>query len=220
MENQNRLKERIFRVLRSPFGSCKSRNTSDIIAGQVFSPQIRQNYQLIQLFSPRLDPFKCPPASPISPLNAFHEFEKSEPKPTKKKTENRKNKSIHLMKTESFENYYDDKTTIFSSHSSDSSENRGNYKGNRRRSDCGKESEMGLMRLQGKVSDSFAVRKRSSDPYSDFRCSMVEMIVEKQIFGARDLENLLQTFLSLNSCHHHRVINEVFTEIWEALFFN
>lgn len=70
----------------------------------------------------------------------------------------------------------------------------------------------------GKVKDSFAVVKSSSDPYNDFRTSMVEMIVEKQIFAAKDLEQLLQCFLSLNSHHHHRIILEVFTEIWEALF--
>ncbi|KAI8559468.1 hypothetical protein RHMOL_Rhmol04G0176100 [Rhododendron molle] len=31
-------------------------------------------------------------------------------------------------------------------------------------------------------------------PVDDFTTSMVEMIVEKQIFGARDLEVLLETF--------------------------
>ncbi|KAK1550518.1 hypothetical protein Q3G72_020360 [Acer saccharum] len=72
----------------------------------------------------------------------------------------------------------------------------------------------------GKVKDSFAVVKSSRDPYNDFRTSMVEMIIEKQIFSAKDLEQLLQCFLSLNSYHHHRIILEVFTEIWEALFSN
>lgn len=72
--------------------------------------------------------------------------------------------------------------------------------------------------VDAKVKDSFAVIKRSSDPYTDFRTSMVEMIVEKQIFGSKDLENLLQCFLSLNSITHHRVIIQVFTEIWETLF--
>lgn len=81
-------------------------------------------------------------------------------------------------------------------------------------------SEMGPMPLKGKVKDSFAVVKKSSDPYNDFRLSMVEMIVEKQIFAAKDLEQLLQCFLSLNSYHHHKVIVEVFMEIWEALFCN
>lgn len=80
---------------------------------------------------------------------------------------------------------------------------------------------MGVLPLEGgtdKVKDSFAVVKSSSDPYNDFRTSMVEMIVERQIFATKDLEQLLQCFLSLNSHHHHSIIVEVFTEIWETLF--
>ncbi|OVA17462.1 Ovate protein family [Macleaya cordata] len=73
----------------------------------------------------------------------------------------------------------------------------------RRRRTVSKSSDVGL-------AESFAVVKRSSDPHSDFRTSMVEMIIEKQIFAAEDLEKLLQCFLSLNSSHHHRVIVEVF----------
>ncbi|XP_039160011.1 LOW QUALITY PROTEIN: transcription repressor OFP8 [Eucalyptus grandis] len=69
-------------------------------------------------------------------------------------------------------------------------------------------------------SQSFAVVKRSSDPYGDFRTSMVEMIVERQMFSAKDLERLLNCFLSLNSHHHHKTIVQVFTEIYEALFSN
>nr|DAD38671.1 TPA_asm: hypothetical protein HUJ06_012993 [Nelumbo nucifera] len=49
---------------------------------------------------------------------------------------------------------------------------------------------------------------------------MVEMIIEKPIFAAKDLEQLLQCFLSLKSFHYHKVIVEVFSEIWEALFSN
>ncbi|XAR69313.1 hypothetical protein NMG60_11000853 [Bertholletia excelsa] len=69
----------------------------------------------------------------------------------------------------------------------------------------------------GKVEDIYAVVQTSSDPYKDFRESMVEMIVEKELHGAEELENLLQCFLSLNSPHHHRVILQVFIEICEAL---
>lgn len=68
----------------------------------------------------------------------------------------------------------------------------------------------------GRVEQSYAVEKTSSDPYSDFRESMVEMILEKDIYGDEDLEKLLQCFLSLNSSHHHRVILKVFAEISEA----
>ncbi|KAK7319992.1 hypothetical protein RJT34_04721 [Clitoria ternatea] len=108
----------------------------------------------------------------------------------------------------------DETDTLFSSRSlsSDSSRSR------RRRRKSDRSSDMGVLPLQGKVKDTFAVVKRSSDPYSDFRTSMVEMIVEKQIFSPEDLENLLQCFLSLNSHHHHKIIVQVFTEIWEALF--
>ncbi|KAH7511880.1 hypothetical protein FEM48_Zijuj12G0029800 [Ziziphus jujuba var. spinosa] len=70
------------------------------------------------------------------------------------------------------------------------------------------------MPLQGESERKFAVVKKSSDPHNDFRTSMVEMIVEKQIFSAKYLEQLLQCFLSLNSHHHHKVIVEVFTEKW------
>ncbi|KAJ0524475.1 putative transcription factor OFP family [Helianthus annuus] len=65
--------------------------------------------------------------------------------------------------------------------------------------------------------DGFAVAKDSSDPYEDFRASMVDMIVEKEIFSVEELENLVECFLSLNSEEHHKVIFEVFAEIWEAL---
>ncbi|KAK8535461.1 hypothetical protein V6N13_081589 [Hibiscus sabdariffa] len=82
------------------------------------------------------------------------------------------------------------------------------------------EGEGGDNNINSKVRDSFAVVKRSSDPYNDFRTSMVEMIVERQMFGAEELEQLLQCFLSLNSHHHHRIIIQVFTEIWDTLFCN
>ncbi|XP_062090772.1 transcription repressor OFP8 [Humulus lupulus] len=116
-------------------------------------------------------------------------------------------------------------TLFFSSKSlsSDSSEQRRRRR-NHRSDKTGlrrkASSDVGLVPLPGRVKDSFAVVKKSSDPHHDFRTSMVEMIVEKQIFAANDLEQLLQCFLSLNSDHHHRVIVEVFTEILEALFSN
>ncbi|KAH7658274.1 Ovate protein family C-terminal protein [Dioscorea alata] len=67
----------------------------------------------------------------------------------------------------------------------------------------------------------FAVVKRSEDPYGDFKSSMVEMIVEKQImFSEEELEKLLKSYLLLNSYHHHPVILRAFSDIWEALFVN
>ncbi|XP_039120381.1 uncharacterized protein LOC120256751 isoform X2 [Dioscorea cayenensis subsp. rotundata] len=68
------------------------------------------------------------------------------------------------------------------------------------------------------VKESFAVVKRSDDPYSDFRRSMTEMIVEKELYEPPALEELLHCLLSLNSRHHHRTIISTFSEIWDALF--
>ncbi|KAF5189804.1 Transcription repressor ofp7 [Thalictrum thalictroides] len=65
---------------------------------------------------------------------------------------------------------------------------------------------------------SLAVMKKSEDPYGDFKRSMMEMILEKEIFETKDLEHLLQCFLSLNSRHHYGVIIEAFSDIWEILF--
>ncbi|CAN0900148.1 Transcription repressor OFP8 [Linum grandiflorum] len=118
-----------------------------------------------------------------------------------------------------YENDDESDTLFFSSRSFSSSDSSSTGKN---QTYCagkkGKSSEeMGVLQ---KVKGSFAVVKSSSDPYNDFRKSMVEMIVEKQIFGAKDLEQLLQCFLSLNSDRHHRIIVEVFTEIWETLFAN
>ncbi|KAL7117259.1 hypothetical protein ACP275_03G061500 [Erythranthe tilingii] len=65
---------------------------------------------------------------------------------------------------------------------------------------------------------SFVVVKRSADPYEDFKNSMCEMILEKQIFEPAELEQLLMSFLSLNSRMHHKVIIKAFTEILKEIF--
>ncbi|EEF40880.1 transcription repressor OFP7 [Ricinus communis] len=74
--------------------------------------------------------------------------------------------------------------------------------------------------VEGKVREGFAVVKKSEDPQEDFKRSMLEMIMEKQMFEVKDLEQLLQCFLSLNSRDHHGIIVEAFCDIWEALFCN
>lgn len=73
-------------------------------------------------------------------------------------------------------------------------------------------------KVEGKAKESFAVVKKSEDPYEDFKRSMLEMIMEKQMFEARDLEELLQCFLTLNSRQYHTVIVDAFSEIWDVLF--
>jgi uncharacterized protein (TIGR01568 family) len=62
-----------------------------------------------------------------------------------------------------------------------------------------------------------AVVKRSRDPYGDFRESMVEMIVGRQVFGAAELERLLRSYLSLNAPRFHPVILQAFSDIWVVL---
>ncbi|KAK6943382.1 DNA-binding domain, ovate family-like [Dillenia turbinata] len=64
------------------------------------------------------------------------------------------------------------------------------------------------------LSESFAVVKSSMDPQRDFRDSMVEMIVENNIWASKDLEELLACFLSLNSDEYHDLIIKVFKQIW------
>ncbi|XP_018679779.2 transcription repressor OFP8-like [Musa acuminata AAA Group] len=64
----------------------------------------------------------------------------------------------------------------------------------------------------------FPVVKRSTDPYGDFRSSMAEMIVERGMSRARDLERLLHAYLHLNSPRHYQAILEAFSDVCEAIF--
>ncbi|CAL4955892.1 unnamed protein product [Urochloa decumbens] len=63
-----------------------------------------------------------------------------------------------------------------------------------------------------------AVVKRSSNPYLDFRSSMVEMVVERRIGSVARMEELLRSYLSLNSPRHHPAILAAFEDVWEAVF--
>ena len=66
-----------------------------------------------------------------------------------------------------------------------------------------------------KINDTcIAVVKESNDPYEDFKQSMKQMIVEKEIYDNQDLQELLSCFLELNSPSHRDVIIGAFTEIW------
>ncbi|XP_059643187.1 transcription repressor OFP6-like [Cornus florida] len=66
--------------------------------------------------------------------------------------------------------------------------------------------------------ESLAVEKDSDDPYVDFRRSMLQMILEKEIYSKDDLRELLNCFLQLNSPCHHGIILRAFTEIWNGVF--
>ncbi|KAK9939058.1 hypothetical protein M0R45_015767 [Rubus argutus] len=65
-----------------------------------------------------------------------------------------------------------------------------------------------------KMDNSIAVVKDSDDPHQDFRQSMLQMIVEKEIYSKEELQEMLTCFLQLNSRRHHAVIIQAFTEIW------
>ncbi|KAF8775232.1 hypothetical protein HU200_004633 [Digitaria exilis] len=62
--------------------------------------------------------------------------------------------------------------------------------------------------------ESVAVAVDSSEPYEDFRESMVQMVVEKEIYAWEDLNDLLHQFLSLNSPRHHPLILHAFADLW------
>ncbi|XP_057479335.1 transcription repressor OFP6-like [Actinidia eriantha] len=68
-----------------------------------------------------------------------------------------------------------------------------------------------------KISNSVAVVKESDDPYQDFRQSMLQMILETEIYSKDDLQELLNCFLQLNSPCHHEIIVQAFTEIWNGV---
>ncbi|XP_057483051.1 transcription repressor OFP6-like [Actinidia eriantha] len=68
-----------------------------------------------------------------------------------------------------------------------------------------------------KISNSVAVVKDSDDPYQDFRRSMLQMILEREIYSKDDLQELLNCFLRLNSPCHHEIIVQAFSEIWNGV---
>ncbi|KAM0926753.1 hypothetical protein ACQ4PT_003329 [Festuca glaucescens] len=68
---------------------------------------------------------------------------------------------------------------------------------------------------QGRVArESVPVAVESAEPYEDFRESMVQMVVEKEIYAWDDLNDLLHQFLSLNSPRHHPLILHAFADLW------
>ncbi|CAO2840079.1 unnamed protein product [Amaranthus hypochondriacus] len=73
-------------------------------------------------------------------------------------------------------------------------------------------------RKSSSLSDSFAIVKSSLDPCRDFKDSMMEMIMENNIKGFKDLEELLACYLSLNCKEYHPVIVDAFEQIWIDIF--
>ncbi|KAH7855644.1 hypothetical protein Vadar_027087 [Vaccinium darrowii] len=66
--------------------------------------------------------------------------------------------------------------------------------------------------------ETVAVEKDSDDPYLDFRRSMLQMILENEIYSKEDLKELLNCFLQLNSPYYHGIIVRAFSEIWNGVF--
>lgn len=64
------------------------------------------------------------------------------------------------------------------------------------------------------VRESVPVAVESAEPYEDFRESMVQMVVEKEIYAWDDLNDLLTQFLTLNSPRHHPLILHAFADLW------
>ncbi|XP_042436448.1 transcription repressor OFP8-like [Zingiber officinale] len=81
-----------------------------------------------------------------------------------------------------------------------------------------KKSKRAAAPRKGVVDGSVAVVKDSSDPFLDFRDSMLQMIVEMEIYAWEDLRDLLHRFLALNAPRHHHLILRAFAEIWGGLF--
>lgn len=218
------MKLRVSRILRSSLSSCRPRDLYDVVDTSAVTSQAASSERFFlteaKTKTPRLKTYassSCPRASPVFPPNPFYEESRSFRELRKKVKTNRKQRSqfgsdpLFASRFKSTGSWYwscsegedegdkeevsedDDETdTLFSSKSfsSDSSSR----------------------------AESFAVVKKSKDPYEDFRTSMVEMIVERQIFASAELQQLLQCFLSLNSRQHHKVIVQVFLEIYATLF--
>ncbi|KGN60618.1 transcription repressor OFP8 [Cucumis sativus] len=237
---EKRFKLRFSRLFQSSFFSCRSKKNSDIlishkpISKPLISPkppQLSSNYTPKLPLNPSHFQFPPPPASspiispPLSHLNDCLSRHRSKSKIKRRKNPHSRPAPpappLPRPHPEDFgsawwygghdETEEDETETLFSSRSltSDSSVSRRRH---RRRH--------GRRRPERKMRDGFfAVVKNSSNPYMDFKASMAEMVVEKKIFGGKELEELLQCFISLNSRHYHKVIFEVYSEIKEALFF-
>ncbi|CAA6668473.1 unnamed protein product [Spirodela intermedia] len=75
-----------------------------------------------------------------------------------------------------------------------------------------------LLRSPRPRPESVPVVKVSHQPLQDFRESMLQMILEEEIFAWEDLRELLRCFLVLNSPHHHDAILIAFSDICTGVF--
>ncbi|KAL0730249.1 hypothetical protein Bca4012_026342 [Brassica carinata] len=195
-------------IVRSSLSSCRSRDLYDDVDTSAVASHTTSSDRFFLTKAPRVKSHKPKPYPYAFPSNPFYQGSRSFRDTRKRIKTKRKQRSSQFgsdpllasrfksngswcWSCSEEEEESDDRDTLFSSRSfsSDSS-----------------------------MAESFAVVKKSHDPYKDFRTSMVEMIVERQIFAAAELQQLLQCFLSLNSLQHHSVIIQVFLEIYGTLF--
>lgn len=231
METHPKLR-RVPSMFGTSFASCSSRTISDVINKAVAVPLPRPFPSICRPSTASTDTYLPEPTAPVTIADILKgRFCPSAAPPSTpprhllhQNTQKRQSTKKVILATsvcsfssdddereteyEVDEEEEDETDTLFSSGSFSSDSSAGIFSRRRRT----------VSQPRVDMKDSLAVVKKSSDPYGDFRRSMVEMIVEKEMFAAEDLERLLQCFLSLNSPHHHGVIVEVFTEIWEAMF--
>ncbi|CAH1449010.1 unnamed protein product [Lactuca virosa] len=238
---ENRFKSQVSKIFQSTFNSCRPKNNSDVSDRHLSFLKTPHHRRLIDLFSPKPQPLSSTSSNlkphlsrlgttpypgntdrhtphSVSPLH-----EKTSKRGRKKKPHHRKRRNIASFSSLT-DNYYNNwwssdegdksngENSLFSrrSFSSESLESLRKTRGKRSGSGVGGCKDRG-------ATDVVAVAKESSDPHEDFRASMVDMIVERGIFRVEELEKLVECFLSLNSEENHKVIFEVFAEIWETL---
>ncbi|KAJ0974476.1 hypothetical protein J5N97_016441 [Dioscorea zingiberensis] len=71
--------------------------------------------------------------------------------------------------------------------------------------------------VQGVFSESICAVKYSSDPFADFRQSILEMIEEVGVKNWEEMEELVYCYVALNSPDVHAVIAHAFLSVYETL---
>ncbi|XP_071740724.1 transcription repressor OFP8-like [Rutidosis leptorrhynchoides] len=235
---ENRLKKlQISKLIQSTFNSCRPKNTSDVSDHHKFFPGNTNHRRLIDLFSPKPQPHSLYvvkqkphlphtgkphfPATPDRRRQYFvtPAFDQTSTKDRKRKPRHRRRRNNLSFSSITDNNYYNFWTSDENDDQSECKTTNTLFSKQSVSSDSGAVAGgSGDVRLKNVIGlDGFALSKESSDPYEDFRVSMVDMIIEKGIFSVEELENLVDCFIKLNSEEHHKVIYEVFAEIWETM---
>lgn len=68
-----------------------------------------------------------------------------------------------------------------------------------------------------KIDESVAMAKESINPFDDYKKSMNQMIIERDIETEDDLKELLRCFLDINPPPHHNLIVRAFVDVCSHL---